>query len=207
LQVALIQVPPRGIWGSSGQPTVTTPEAWLGRGLDRRPAPQDMVLRYLAAFGPASVKDAQTWSGLTRLGEVFERLRPRLRTYRDQAGAELFDLPDAVLPDPGTRAPVRYLPEYDNCLRSHADRDRVVSEPDRQRLASKNDAPMPTFLVDGFVRGKWRLARSRGAATLTLQPFARLSKKDTSAVTAEAGRLLDFAAPGVAGDIRFDDPD
>jgi hypothetical protein len=76
-QAPLIQVPPRGLWGKGGAARVTTVEAWLGRPLAARPSAEAAVLRYLAAFGPASVMDAQPWAGLTRLGPVFEALRRR----------------------------------------------------------------------------------------------------------------------------------
>src|SRR5439155_13219360 len=105
----------------------TTVKAWLGADIDRGSRLDDVIVRYLAAYGPASVKDMQTWCGITGLREVVERLAPGLRTFRDESGADLFDLPDAPFPDPGTPAPARLLPEYDNSLRSHADRRRIMT--------------------------------------------------------------------------------
>jgi hypothetical protein len=201
----MVQVPPRGIWGASGRATVTTAQHWLGRPLRTRTAPDRMIVRYLAAFGPATVADIRTWSGLVGLREVAERLRPRLRTFRDEKGRELFDVPDAPLPDPDTPAPPRFLPTYDNVLLSHDDRSRIISDADRRRLtADSYQGRFGTVLVDGFVRGSWRVERGREAATLVITPLKPVPKKDAAAVTEEGARLLAFAAADVEDrDIRF----
>jgi hypothetical protein len=194
--LALVQVPPRGVWGAGGRTLYATAEDWLGRPLSADPAPDRLVLRYLAAFGPASAPDVQAWSGLPRLGEVVDRLRPDLVTFRSTAGRELVDLPDAPRPDPDVPAPVRFVPEFDNLVMAHADRTRVVSDDDRRaHLVTPNGMPPGTVLVDGFVRASWKLSRSGGAATLTVRPFRPLAKRATSSVTAEARRLLRALAP------------
>ena len=112
----LVQTPPRGIWGKGGLAKCTTAESWLGQPM-RRWSADELVMRYLAAWA-ATITDAQTWSGLKKLNDVFERLRPQLITFRDERGRELFDLPDAPRPDPETPAPRRFLPSWDNLLLS-----------------------------------------------------------------------------------------
>jgi hypothetical protein len=190
--VALVQVPPRGIWGESAQATWATAESWLGRRLDPDPSPDGAVLRYLAAFGPATVADARAWSGLGGLRKAFERLRPRLVTFRDEQGRELFDVPDSPLPGPETPAPPRFLPEFDNALLSHADRTRIISEEHRKLLV--RDRSMRGVLLDGFACAAWKADRSPGKMTLVIEPFESLSKKDRDALTAEGERLIRFVA-------------
>ncbi|AWT46208.1 MULTISPECIES: winged helix DNA-binding domain-containing protein [Streptomyces] len=197
-RLPLVQVTPRGLWGESGRVALTTAEHWLGRPAEEPPAPEAVVRRYLAAFGPASVKDMQTWSGLTRLRPAFERLRPELVTFRDPNGVELYDLPDAPRPDPDTPAPPRFLPEFDNLLLSHADRTRVIP-PEHWGRSWQGNVAYRTLLVDGFLAGLWALRDD----ALVIEPFGRLGADRREDVVAEAERLLTVLHPGASYDIRF----
>jgi hypothetical protein len=185
----VVQVPPRGLWRQGGQARWATAATWLGRPPEDDPAADSIVLRYLAAFGPASVRDIQAWSGLTRLREVTDRLAPRLRTFEDENGTELLDVRDGLLPDPATPAPPRILPPFDNAILAHADRSRIITREHRELVF--RDRLMRTFLIDGFVAGTWRI----DGGTLTAQPFGKLRKADRCALAAEAKRLLAFVAP------------
>lgn len=191
----VVQVPPRGVWGQSGQATWTTAESWLGRPLEAEPSIDDLVMRYFAGYGPAAVMDIQAWCGLTKLREVVDRLGPGLRVFRDEAGRELFDVPDAPRPDPDTPAPVRFLPEYDNALLGYKDRTRMIGIEARRRLDSDILGNFSTFLVDGFVAGRWKFTRERSTATITLEPVVRLSASARTSLTDEGERLVAFLVP------------
>ena len=183
-KLALVQLPPRGLWHRSGRAVCTTVETWLEapqQAMDR----QELVLRYLNAFGPATVMDAQQWSGLTKLGEVFEELRPQLVTFRNEAGRELFDLPGAPRPDEDTDVPVRLLPEFDNVLLAHADRRRVIAD-DRLGVVVGGE---PTVLVDGFVAATWSISKDK---TITVDYIDDLPPSRRKAVAEECDRFQDW---------------
>ena len=202
--VPLVQVPPRGVWGAGGQAQYATIEAWTGRELEVEPSIDGVVLRYLAAFGPASVMDVQSWSGLTRLGGVLERLRARLVTFRDEDGRELFDLPDAPRPDPGVPAPARFLGEFDNVILGHADRRRVIPDGGSWGAMLTPGRSVGNLLVDGMLRATWWLEREGARrVTLVIRPLAALSRDERDEVGDEAERLLEFAAADApARDVR-----
>ncbi|MFB7352546.1 winged helix DNA-binding domain-containing protein [Streptomyces gardneri] len=215
----LVQVTPRGLWGRGGQVALTTTDAWFGDGVEsaersgeksgegEESAESDRtVLRYLRAFGPASVKDMQSWCGLTRLAEAFERLRPQLLVFHNERGTELFDLPDAPRPDEDTPAPPRFLPEFDNLLLSHADRTRVVTPEIRSRTWQGNRA-FSVFLLDGLLAGLWHLDEAKDRTTLTIEPFAPVTRAERAELAAEAERTLRIMTPpGTSYDIVHKDP-
>ena len=195
-QEPLVQIPPRGLWGRSGRAVLSTAPVWLGRELSADTTADALVLRYLAAFGPASVADVRNWSGLTGLREVVERLRPGLRTFTDEHGRELLDVPDGPLPDPDTPASPRFMPEYDNFFLGHDDRSRVGDDTDRVRMSRSTIGWQPV-LIDGFIRGAWKITTQRRAAVLRIEPTRTLSKADAAAVEAEGAALLAFMAPKI----------
>jgi hypothetical protein len=202
-KLALVQVPPRGVWGQSGQVRVTTAEAWLGRPLTDRPSVDDAVLRYLGAFGPATVADVSAWSRLTGMRAVVDRLRSRLRTFRDERGRELFDLPDAPRPDPDTSAPVRFLPEYDNVVLSHADRSRFHRDGRRPDWSGPDGRVLGSVLHDGVLAALWQIDGRRGGRTLTVNHLPGLSSRALAAIEAEGRRMRRFAHPDAGADVRL----
>jgi hypothetical protein len=217
--LALVQVPPRGLWQRSGQVTYATAEAWL----DGRDAPpglsieepgqsieepglsieepglsiEEVVARYLRAFGPASTADVAAWTRLTGLREVLERLRPELRTYRDEGGRELFDVADGTIAPEDLEVPVRFLPEYDNVLLSHADRARVIDRALLPGLYADGRVGNGSVLVDGLVQASWRYDRGRDPAVVVTHQ-ARLGRAARDAVEAEAHRAAAYLVPGEA---------
>jgi hypothetical protein len=193
----MVQVPPRGIWGQGGLARHTTIQKWLGQEIPA-PAPDAFVLRYLAAFGPATPADVRTWSGLAGAREILERLRPRLRVFADERGGELFDVRDGPLPEPETPVPVRFLPEYDNVLLSHADRGRMIDAELRKTLTYGEGAHFGTVLIDGYARATWNTKRTRHAAVLRVTLNTPLSRSERAAVADEGARLLAFTDAGAA---------
>ena len=193
-QLPLVQVPSGGVWGYSGKAPFTTPERWLGRPPSGSEDPRVLIRRYLAAFGPATVRDVQTWSGRTQLKQPVEDLKPELRTFSDEKGNELFDIPEAPLPSEDAPAPPRFMPDYDNLVLSHVERERVVPEEHRKKVFLSAARVRATFLIDGFVRGAWKIEKTKKTATLLIEPFEPLSTENREALVTEGERLVRFVA-------------
>ncbi len=193
----LVHIPPRGVWGRNGRAVQTTAQRWLGKPLARETDPDALIRRYLAAYGPATVADVKAWSGLTGVREAIERLRPELRGFRDEHGRELLDVADGALPDPETPAPPRFLPDFDNAALAHADRTRIDAGVPRRRSLSPK-----TFLIDGFVRGAWRIIRGRSLVALEISPFVPMARDDRCALAEEGMRLLSFLTADGGDEVR-----
>jgi DNA glycosylase AlkZ-like len=198
--VPLVQAPPRGLWTKTGAVSYVAAEHWL-EGPASPSSIDALALRYLGAFGPATVADFATFTRLTGLREVFERVRPQLRTWTDEAGRELFDVADGQIADADLPAPVRFLPQYDNVLLSHADRSRITGGLPPE-LYPQDAVGLGHVLVDGRVQATWRREKVRGGTTRIVIAHAGLAKKLQSAVEIEAHRAQPILANGAPeGDV------
>lgn len=200
--VPVVQPTPRGIWGHAGKSALTPTEAWLA---DVPPAPAaspaEIVRRFLTAFGPATVADVTTWSGISRLRELVESLD--LCRFRTEDGAELYDVPDGLLPDPDIPAPVRFAPEYENALLAYDDRSRVIADAEHEMLSGGPGGHIGTVLVDGLVRATWAVTGRDETSRLTVRPSGRLTRQERGDVETEGCRLLGLLRPGVEPTIAF----
>ena len=193
MSLPLVMIPTEDRWGFPADSRFGLAESWLGTPMSDEANVEALILRYLAAFGPATAADVQQWSGLQGIKPVLESLRPRLTLFHDERGRTLFDLPDGPRPEEETPAPSRFLPEFDNLMLSHADRTRVLADEHRPFvLGAKNGRIPATFLVDGWVAGTWRVERKKQAATLAIIPFAPLPKGTAAALGEEGEALLRF---------------
>jgi hypothetical protein len=190
----LVQVPTDDVWAFPQVASFADAEAWLEKKIDPADRRADLVLRYLAALGPASIVDIQAFTGIAALAPVIEALGDRLVQLRDRGGKILFDLPDAPRPRADVVAPVRFLPEFDNAIVSRAD-GRILAEADRKHVFLSGLRVLPVVLVDGRAIATWKITRTKAKATLAVDAFAKLGKAHRAAVAEEGEALLRFAEP------------
>jgi hypothetical protein len=190
--IPMVQVPTSTPWSYPGNPHFTLADSWIGQPFATEADFRALFFRYLAAFGPASATDMQTWSGLAKLKDAVEKLKPELIVYRDEQNREIFDLPDMPLPDSDTLAPVRFLPEFDNILLSHAKRTRILADEYRSKVYLPGLRVAATILIDGLVAGTWTVEKKKGVATVTITPFNTLTPQNRAALNEEAERLICF---------------
>ena len=197
--VPVVQLPPRGLWGERAGVANLPLAEWLGRpvadapmGTD--PAGEQLVLRYLAAFGPAASADLRAWCGLAGLPAAVAAVRDRLVSFRDERGRELLDLPDAPRPDPDVPAPVRFLPAFDNAILGYADRSRIVDDEHRGLSVAGQRA----LLVDGRVAGTW----TAEGGTVAVSALRRLSAAERAEIAEEGRELSLFLSGGASDRIR-----
>ncbi|MEI7032179.1 winged helix DNA-binding domain-containing protein [Streptomyces pratensis] len=192
--VPMAQAPPRGLWRTKGGVRNVALSSWLGRPVDPPPAQgadpvgRTLVRRYLAAYGPAATADLRAWSGLAGLPAAVSALRDELVGFRDERGRELLDLPDAPRPDPGTPAPVRFLPAFDNAILGYRDRSRII---DAAHLGL-SVAGERAVLVDGRVAATWSVAEG----VVAVSPLRAFSRAERTAVADEGRRVASFLSDG-----------
>ncbi|MGK3203474.1 winged helix DNA-binding domain-containing protein [Amycolatopsis sp. MEPSY49] len=197
--IPVAQLPPRGLWRVKAGVRNLPLSTWLGRDVDPLD-PDDavgraLVRRYLAAYGPAATADLRAWSGLAGLPAAVKAVRDELVVFRDERGRELLDLPDAPRPDPGTPAPVRFLPAFDNAILGYDDRTRVIDDAHR----GLSVAGERVVLVGGRVSATWTVEDD----TVTVRPLRKLTKTEGRELVAEGSELAAFLSDGESDRVRL----
>jgi hypothetical protein len=186
----LMRVPPSSTWERRKADIHALAEEWLEPvEVDPDDAVDHLVRSYLRGFGPAPTRDIASWAGLPVKTVTASLGRLELRRFKSEDGGELFDLPRAPLPDPGTPAPVRFLPRWDANTLVHARRTGVLPEEYRPRLFdARNPRSLSTFLVDGAIAGSWAFDDGR----IQLDPFEKLDRATLRELKEEGERLAAF---------------
>jgi hypothetical protein len=198
IHAPFVHAPGEVAWSYGRRPLLVGAPAWLrDRPFESEEAGlEHLVRRYLAAFGPATFADMAQWSGLTiaRLRPAAERIAD-LEYYRDERGRTLIDLPGAPVPDGDEMAPVRLLPMWDSSLLAYEKRDRILPDAFRKLVIARNGDVLPTFLVDGLVRGLWWVELREGRPRVAFEAFQPVPRMVMAELREEADRLVAFLAP------------
>lgn len=194
LHETLIQVPPTRLWRNGGAPLLQRIERYLPDAPKPKLTRTDLVRRYLAAYGPASINDMQIWCRLTKLSVEFKQIEKELAVFEDENGRTLYDLPDAPRPHEDTPAPVRFLPLYDNVYLGYDDRRRMLS-PATAHLINMFQAFKPAVLIDGQVNAGWTITTKKGAAMLEIETYRKLMKREQRDLEAEGTAFAKFLEP------------
>jgi len=188
----VVRVPPSGTWERRRADRLALADDWVGPcDVAEEEGLAHLVRAYLRAFGPAAWRDIAHWAGVSVAAARRGGAELDLTRYRDETGRLLVDLPGALLPDPGTPAPVRFLPHWDAALLVHARRTGILPEVHRQRVFStRNPFSVGTVLVDGRVAAAWSVAEGR----IAVEPYEELGARAREAVEAERVALEAFHA-------------
>ncbi|MYW69329.1 winged helix DNA-binding domain-containing protein [Streptomyces sp. SID8379] len=174
-------------------------QGFVAAGAGRRPAVSDegavaeglreLVRRYLAGFGPATVADVAQFA-LVQKGRVRAALRElgtEVEELAGEDGAVLFDVVGGARPPEDVEAPPRLMAMWDSVLLAYADRARVLPAEYRKQVTRVNGDVLPTVLVDGYVAGVWRLVED--GAGVEVGAFRPLPEETWEALAEEAGGL------------------
>lgn len=204
----LVHARPKGKWYYYGAVRYAWRAAWTGLDdADIVPVEEArgrLLLRYLSAFGPATVHDFAYWAGL-RVGEsrrALKRVRGQLAEVRLAGDERCFwvrqdDLAPLLEADPAGPAPPRLLPRFDPLLMGHRDKERLLDPADKGAVFGPQGEVTATLLLGGRVAGTWQYRLPGGEpADVALAPFAPLAREDRAALEGEVAGLERFCQAG-----------
>lgn len=153
-------------------------------------AERELLRRYYAGFGPATVRDAAYFFGWTqkKVRSLLDALPVRQAECMGRAYFFLGDVPaNAGIPD------CRFLAGFDQLLMGYQKTESPYLPPEHLRgIFNRAGIVMPAVLLRGRVVGKWKRERS----VLRVTPFEPLAARERKLVEREAQRLWGDTAVG-----------
>lgn len=170
--------------------------AKTGSALAPEAALAELALRYLSAYGPATLADLAAWSGMpmSQLRVGWQHIQAQVVEV-EVGGASSWMLKThlAWLDEPLAEGPlVRLLPAFDTYLLGYRSRDFMVSPEYAKRINAGGGMISPVVLVDGRAAGTWKIKRSRDHLEVLVEPFDRLAPEVEPGLEAEAADLGRF---------------
>jgi hypothetical protein len=183
---------PRGSW-VSGQYRWSVVDDWLPEGVaewSMHEAQSELVRRWLAGFGPATVADLKWWTGLP-MGQVRRAVAEAGAVEVDLDGTPGLVLADDLDPVPAPEPWAALLPALDPTTMGWAGRDFYLGS-HRPALFDRNGNAGPTIWWSGRVVGGWAQRRT---GEVVLRLLEDVGADATAAIEAEAARLADWLGP------------
>jgi len=149
----------------------------------------ELMKRYFAAFGPATLNDFRYWTGLfaadvKRSFEVVENQLVRVEV--EGWPGERFMIGDRT----ESKIPkVMLLAKFDPLTLGHLDKTLFLSHADRPQVFRKAGQVEAGVLVDGKFVGTWRINRRGKGADVVVEPFRKISVSRLPALERQAKRV------------------
>jgi uncharacterized protein YcaQ len=188
------------------EPTFVRADAWVPRWHDvpQPRAENELLRRYLQAFGPATQLDFALWAGmrLADAREIWAREEADIIPVSVEGWSAAVlreDLPQLERAK-FDRPLVRLLPYFDAFLLGHKVRTHLVASRDHKRVYRAQGWIAPVILVDGRAVGVWAHAREESGLQVRVTKFASLSRRTMAAIREEArdlARFLGYPAVGL----------
>jgi hypothetical protein len=188
----------------NGEPTYVLLDQWVAKdkGEPVRDAITRLAIRYFKGYGPATLSDFSSWSGIpiTHARDAWKSLAGKKEIHEVRVDGKSLWMISGEAGRPAARSArrplVRLLPAFDAYVLAYSDRELLMPREMHARVYHGGQT-LATIVVDGEVVGVWRYARKGKQLIVELSPFEPLTDKVRTLITAEVqdiGRFFGLEA-------------
>jgi hypothetical protein len=152
--------------------------------IDEDEAKEQLLLKYLRGYGPASAQDFTCWSGLMagEARKAIENTQSELVEVKIEGSGRILlmlkkDIKELEKIDLDEEVQLRLLPKFDSFMLGHKDRSRMIKGEFMKHVYRKAGDIAASVLVNGYVAGTWKYKKTKKRLTAAITPFERLSRE------------------------------